>query len=462
MNTLKNDIFHGCWDVVLPLLTNFRISEQNAFNLYEQVMFDLTQLNELDAAKALLHHSSALLQLRREQPERYSRIEERIYGIACTLGQETKCVTKEHREALANNILEDINASKPAPILTLLNQALKWQRHAGALTNDTPSQGEDFAQRRQQSFAVEREHCTIYFGKKSYPECASFSPDCNLIATGSSDGFVEIWCWETGKLNKDPNSPAEENIMMHNDSVLALNYSGKGDMLISGSKDAEIKVWGIRTGKCLRKFERAHAQAITVVSFDRDGGCILSASLNGTVRVHGLKSGQLMKEFFGHVAYVNDVKYSGDGTMILSASSDGTARVWDSKNTNILANWEPPYDVEAEKVVRSIYPLGTEPENCIVCTKDSIHLMSVFGEVVRSFEMHSGPKDGFVACTLSPNSRQVYGLGEDGKVYSFCTKTCQLDFTLEAVDIVPTSLCHHPTKNLLATTSSAGYLRIWK
>jgi WD40 repeat-containing protein SMU1 len=463
LDSLKSDIIHSRWDVVLPLLTKLRIPEQKIIKLYEHVMFDLAMLHELDAAKTILHYSPTLMQLQRDQPERHLRLAELVSGISSSFRQESDCAffRTEDREALANDILKDVDGSKPASVLSLLNQSLKWQRHVGRFHNDVPCQGEYLAQ-QEYSFAIKEEHCTVHFGSKSYPECASFSPEGNLIATGSSDGFVEIWCWETGKLHEDPLHQGAKKLMVHNDSVLALNFSGKGDMIVAGSKDAKIKIWGVRTGKCLRNFERAHARAITVVMFDRDGSHILSASLDGTVRVHGLKSGQLMKEFHGNVAHVNHVACSDDRKMILSASSDGRVRVWDSRSTKILASWEPPCNTEAEKLIRSVHPISGEPRNCVVCTNGNIHLMSVSGDLLRSFEMQGYSTGSFISCVVSPDGRRVYALGEDGKVYIFCTKTCELEFTLEARDICPTSICHHPNQNVLATTSSAGYLRIWK
>ena len=78
-----------------------------------------------------------------------------------------------------------------ARLLTLLGQALKWQRQQGML----PPEGATFdvlaggAARR----LVEREAYVsvagpvIKFGKKSHAECAAFSPDGALLATASDD-----------------------------------------------------------------------------------------------------------------------------------------------------------------------------------------------------------------------------------------------------------------------------------
>lgn len=77
-----------------------------------------------------------------------------------------------------------------------------------------------------------------------------------------------------------------------------------------------MQVWKIRTGQCLRKYERAHTQGVTSVSFSRDGTHVLSSSYDGLIRVHGIKSGKMLKELRGHTSYVNDAVYSPDGSQV--------------------------------------------------------------------------------------------------------------------------------------------------
>lgn len=75
-------------------------------------------------------------------------------------------------------------------------------------------------------------------------------------------------------------------------------------------------MWKVRTGQCLRKYERAHTQGVTSVNFSKDGTHVLSSSYDGLVRVHGIKSGKMLKELRGHTSYVNDAIYSPDGSQV--------------------------------------------------------------------------------------------------------------------------------------------------
>ncbi len=77
-----------------------------------------------------------------------------------------------------------------------------------------------------------------------------------------------------------------------------------------------LQVWKVRTGQCLRKYERAHTQGVTAVSFSKDGTHVLSSSYDGLIRVHGIKSGKMLKELRGHTSYVNDAIYSPDGSQV--------------------------------------------------------------------------------------------------------------------------------------------------
>ena len=72
-------------------------------------------------------------------------------------------------------------------------------------------------------------------------------------------------------------------------------------------QEGQIKVWRVATGKCLRRFNRAHSEGIVGLCFNRDGSQVASCSHDHTARVHGLRSGKTLREFRGHTALVNSV-----------------------------------------------------------------------------------------------------------------------------------------------------------
>lgn len=59
--------------------------------------------------------------------------------------------------------------------------------------------------------------------------------------------------------------------MMHDEAVLCLGFSRDSQLLVSGGQEGSVKVWRLRSGQCLRRFERAHSQGVTCVSLSRDG-----------------------------------------------------------------------------------------------------------------------------------------------------------------------------------------------
>jgi len=199
---------------------------------------------------------------------------------------------------------------------------------------------------------------------------------------------------------------------------------------------------------------------------------VLSGSYDATLRMHGLKSGKTLKIFRGHTSYVNDCAFTIENSRALSASSDATVKVWDVKTTECLQTIKPAGQLK-EIAVQSIFILPKNTEQVVVCTRSPVvHIMTLKGQIVKSFTatkkdtVASGaavdkPVD-IMCCCLSPRGNYLYCATEDSNIYCFDTQTGNIESIFKGHDKTTIGMHHHPHRNLLATYSDDGSLKLWK
>ena len=105
---------------------------------------------------------------------------------------------------------------------------------------------------------------------------------------------------------------------------------------MSGSFDEHVRVWDVKTGKCLRKMP-AHSDPVSAVHFNRDGTLIVSGSYDGLCRIWETATGSCLKTLIGDDnPPVANVHFSPNGKMILAATLDSTLRLWNCSTGKCL------------------------------------------------------------------------------------------------------------------------------
>ena len=173
---------------------------------------------------------------------------------------------------------------------------------------------------------------------------AAFNPDEKQLATGSSDGLVQLWNCATARPIR--------SLHGHSDSVMAVAFSPDGRWLASGSYDHTARIWDVRSGD-VRHVLKGHQGAILSMAFAPSGGQLATAGIDQTIRVWDPASGELKRELRGHRSWVNAVAFMPDGQQLLSVSSDGTLKVWSATSGELLRTIEvTPAEVRSLAISR--------------------------------------------------------------------------------------------------------------
>ncbi|TFY58231.1 hypothetical protein EVG20_g8231 [Dentipellis fragilis] len=132
------------------------------------------------------------------------------------------------------------------------------------------------------------------------------SPDAVNLASGAGDTCVNLW-----SLNSETPLAVMKG---HQDRVCRVAFHPSGDYVASASFDTTWRLWDVTTSKELL-LQEGHSKEVYAVEFQDDGALVASAGLDAIGRVWDLRTGRTAMILDGHVQGILSLSFSPNGAV---------------------------------------------------------------------------------------------------------------------------------------------------
>lgn len=149
----------------------------------------------------------------------------------------------------------------------------------------------------------------------------------NEIAIGASDNCIYLLDANTLQLRKTLHNA-------HDNSVFSIRYAPNGRFLLSGGRDAHLKIWELEKDFELISTQPAHWFTINSIVFHPKGHLFATGSRDKTIKIWDARTFKLIKVIEtirdgGHLNSVNKLLWTSYKNYLISGSDDRSMIIWD-------------------------------------------------------------------------------------------------------------------------------------
>lgn len=290
-------------------------------------------------------------------------------------------------------------------------------------------------------------------GHNYYITTLAFHPTQSILASGSLDATMKLWDVRTGQCLWAWQTPS---------AVWGITFDATGSWLISSHSDQTIRLWDLTTHGCVRTLE-GHQAPVRAVCVNRAGTLLASGSYDQTVKLWDLTTGNCVETLCHHTDVIWGVVFNSTGTELAISSFDATVSIWDihthpTTHTFVAARLRH----RMTQHTAPIRGIDYSPDGKTVVTAGFDHTLRVWdSQTGQCLKVLSGHHSHVDSVAVSPNGRMILSGSDDASVKLWDLPSGQCIATLQGHTIAFRALAFHPHGTLLISTSDDYHIRLW-
>lgn len=150
----------------------------------------------------------------------------------------------------------------------------------------------------------------------------------NRVFTAGGDGLLTMWDRDSGR--------AMESYHLSNQALRSIAYCPKRQELAVGGSDGSIYLLDSATLFLKKTITEAHSNSVFAVSYTPNGKHLLSGGRDAMLRIWETADWNLKLEQNAHWYTLNHIAFSPDQAYFATASRDKTLKIWDAETFSLL------------------------------------------------------------------------------------------------------------------------------
>lgn len=227
------------------------------------------------------------------------------------------------------------------------------------------------------------------------------SPDGKFVASASLDKSVKVRLLPEGKVFRTFTGDSGFTIV---------RFLSDSATLLTVNRKMEIRCWDIETSECI-KVMKGHTREITSLAVSPDEKHILSGSLDADIKIWNTEKNISGRAFMEHCFAIRSISFHPGGNQVTSLAhfpgKAGRILVWDFKTGRILRR------IKGDDTRFVLF--DQSPDGTYVVTVDENNLIEIWNQAAGNYICRLGEhKDRITSVTFSPDGSRLATGDESG------------------------------------------------